>query len=480
MDLALGRDVDQDVAAHLRGARQPPVGGQALVVAIGGLEGGERGQVPRLGDDAVLRELAEALGHLAAAADPAPAADRVDVDPERARGVEDRRPLGEPSATAGRREDDERVVGHGRWGRQATATARRLTRRRGDLALGRRFAMGDDPAGAIGVVAHQHVGGHDAGLDLGHQRVGDGRRHPGGDRHRQERRVDPLAVRQPEADVARATRRVDAELFAQAADEGEDLLTGLRQRPDRHDQRVDHDVRARDAVVGSPLDDPLGDREPDVRVHADPGVVVADGDDRGAVLADQRQDALEALLLTGHRVEQRLAPVDREPGLERLDDRRVDRQRQVGQALDELDGPGQDGRLVGEGDAGVDVEHVGAGLDLGDHVALDAAEVAGLHLLGQELATGRVDALADDDERAVEADHGFARVGADDGVCHVAEISDVVAGGRIGPSATPPVWMSSARWCFVYSASSRSASALTTASRSSSAQAVWVLRHSAM
>ena len=32
-------------------------------------------------------------------------------------------------------------------------------------------------------------------------------------------------------------------------------------------------------------------------------------------------------------------------------------------------------------------------------VALDAAEVAGLHLLGQELAAGRVDPLADDDER---------------------------------------------------------------------------------
>ena len=30
-----------------------------------------------------------------------------------------------------------------------------------------------------------------------------------------------------------------------------------------------------------------------------------------------------------------------------------------------------------------------------------------------------------------------------------AEISDVVAGGRTGPPATPPVWISSARWCFV-------------------------------
>ena len=174
---------------------------------------------------------------------------------------------------------------------------------------------------------------------------------PAGDRHRQEGRVDALAVRQPEADVRGAAGRVDLELLAQPADEREDLLAGLRQRADRHDQRVDDDVRARDAVVGGPLDDPLGDREPDVRVLADAGVVVADRHDRGAVLADERQDALEALLLAGHRVDQRLALVDREPRLERLDDRRVDRQRQVGQGLDELDRLGQDRRLVGERDA---------------------------------------------------------------------------------------------------------------------------------
>ena len=109
------------------------------------------------------------------------------------------------------------------------------------------------------------------------------------------------------------------------------------------------------------------------------------------------------------RVDERLALVDGEPGLERLDDRRVDRQRHVGERLDELDGLGQDRRLVGQRDAGVDVEHVRAGLDLGERVALDPAEVAGLHLLGQQLAAGRVDALADDDERPVEADDDLAR-----------------------------------------------------------------------
>ena len=72
--------------------------------------------------------------------------------------------------------------------------------------------------------------------------------------------------------------------------------------------------------------------------------------------------------------------------------------------LHELHGSRQQGRLVGQRDAGVDVEHVGAGLDLGHGIGLDAAEVAAHHLLGQQLATGRVDPLADHHERPVEAD----------------------------------------------------------------------------
>ena len=78
----------------------------------------------------------------------------------------------------------------------------------------------------------------------------------------------------------------------------------------------------------------------------------------------------------------------------------------------------QQRRLVGERDAGVDVEHVGAGLDLGDGVGLDAAEVAGLHLLGEQLAAGRVDPLADHHERAAEPDHHLPGRRAQDGVGH--------------------------------------------------------------
>ena len=120
---------------------------------------------------------------------------------------------------------------------------------------------------------------------------------------------------------------------------------------------------------------------------------------------DEREHALHLLVLAGDRVDERLALVDGEAGLERLDDRRVDRERHVRDRLHELDRVREDRRLVGERDAGVDVEHLRARLDLRDRVGDDGVEVAGRHLLGELLAAGRVDPLADDDERPVEADH---------------------------------------------------------------------------
>src|SRR3954453_10950222 len=109
MDLALRRDVDEDVATDLGRARQTAVRSKSFFVAIGRFERGERRQVVRLRDDPMLGKLAKALRHLAAAADPASATDRVDVDAERTCRVQDRRPFREPATAPGRSEDDERV-----------------------------------------------------------------------------------------------------------------------------------------------------------------------------------------------------------------------------------------------------------------------------------------------------------------------------------------------------------------------------------
>ena len=78
-------------------------------------------------------------------------------------------------------------------------------------------------------------------------------------------------------------------------------------------------------------------------------------------------------------------------------------------ALHELDRLREDCRLVRERDAGVDVEHLRARLDLRERVGDDGLVVARRHLLGELLAARRIDPLADDHERPVEADHDLLR-----------------------------------------------------------------------
>ena len=133
-------------------------------------------------------------------------------------------------------------------------------------------------------------------------------------------------------------------------------------------------------------------------------VVVRERDHRGAVTCDDRQDRLEPLVLAGDGVDERLALVRAEPGFERLDHRRVDAERQIGQALDERDRRAHQLDLVGERIADVDVEHVGAAGNLLRDVQLDAGQVAVLQLCLKLLAARRVDALADHAERALGAD----------------------------------------------------------------------------
>ena len=206
--------------------------------------------------DPVLRELPLAHDDLAAAADPASAAHRVEVHAERASGREQVRPVREPPALAGRGEDDERLRlgAHDAGGASATsAPAPRLPGPAAAAAAagaGRLLAEPRDPLLAVRVVAHHHVGGHHRGAHLGVQRARDRRRHPRRDRHRQERAVQRVAVRQTEADVGRAARRVHAQLVVQPTNQREHLPSRRAHRADRHHQRVDDDVLLGDPVVG--------------------------------------------------------------------------------------------------------------------------------------------------------------------------------------------------------------------------------------
>ena len=106
VDLGLGRHVDQQIAADLRVTPEPAVRGEAIAFAVALLGLGERDQVVGRARDPVLRERAAHRHHLAAPADPAAPADRVEVDAERTGGVEHARTVGNLAAPARGGEDD--------------------------------------------------------------------------------------------------------------------------------------------------------------------------------------------------------------------------------------------------------------------------------------------------------------------------------------------------------------------------------------
>ena len=189
-------------------------------------------------------------------------------------------------------------------------------------------------------------------------------------------------------------------------------------------------------MVEGAFDNFFGDCQPDFGVFRDAGFVVGDADHSGAILFDQRQHGFQPFFFAGHRVDQRLALVDGEPALQCGDDRGVDREGGVGDRLHDLDGCGQDGGFVGQRDAGVDVQHMGAGRQLGVGILDHAREVAGGHFCRQFFASGRVDAFADDDKRAVGADADLFGVGTDSCfhlralLCSVGQLQRAALAGR--------------------------------------------------
>ena len=112
VDLARLRHVRHEVPRDAGLAGEAVALLQPAGLALALLPVGRLRQVVRRGDDAVLGELALAHPDLAAGADPAPPAHRIEVDPEAAGGGEERRSGREPAPAPGGGEDDEGVVSH--------------------------------------------------------------------------------------------------------------------------------------------------------------------------------------------------------------------------------------------------------------------------------------------------------------------------------------------------------------------------------
>ena len=368
--------------------------------------------------DAVLRVLAFAHHDLAATADPPPAAHRVEVDAERAGRVEHAGPgangprLPEGVKTTERvrraltapacRSATPAVGARAAPPRPAAAPSRRRRRRLlADTAPIHVAQSGSCPSSTSAAPM--------ARADLLVQRVGDRRRQPGAPRPwpgtRRTARAgagSPNATFDaPHVELTRSSSRSRRRMWNTCRPAVAIAPIGITSGSTTTSSRGIPWSAARSTIR-------LRHLEPHVRVLGDARLVVGDRHHGGAVLRHQRQHPLQALVLAGHGVDQRLALVRGEPGLQRLDDRRVDAQRDVGHRLHQADRLRQDPRLVGQRDAGVHVEHLRAGLDLGHRVGQHRREVAGRHLRGQLLAPGRVDPLADQHEGPVEPDHHLA------------------------------------------------------------------------
>ena len=223
VELALGRDVDDEVTGDAGRAAEAASLRETTIGRVPRLHLGGRREVEAVETIAVLRVLALGDLDLAAAADAAAAADRVEVDAEPPRRLEHGRAVLEPSSPAGRGEDDECV------GRRHDAALRRPSRpprRPRVTSPPGRVPVPGDPVRAVRVVAHQHVGRLHRLEHLRVERARDRRGEAGRDRHREERRVQGRPVR--EARSSRSTRRRSCSRRAPRAGVGRSGTPGAR------------------------------------------------------------------------------------------------------------------------------------------------------------------------------------------------------------------------------------------------------------
>ena len=183
---------------------------------------------------------------------------------------------------------------------------------------------------------------------------------------------------------------------------------------DRQDVDVEDDVFGREAgLLGEQLVGALADGDLVVLGDGLPLFVERHHDHRGAVAADQPGLAEELFLapLQADRVDDRLALHALEPRLDDAPLGAVDHDRDLGDARvgrDQVQEPGHRLLAVDQALVHVDVEDVGAPLDLVARHGQRGLEVAALDQAGKPLRAGDVGPLADHDEVGLGADRPAA------------------------------------------------------------------------
>ena len=86
--------------------------------------------------------------------------------------------------------------------------------------------------------------------------------------------------------------------------------------------------------------------------------------------------------------------------------------------MHQLYGFGENSRLVGERNTGVDIQHVSTGCDLRQRITLHTTVITDFHFFGHDLAPGRIDSLTNQYEGALKADDQFSGGRADNRFRH--------------------------------------------------------------
>ena len=183
---------------------------------------------------------------------------------------------------------------------------------------------------------------------------------------------------------------------------------------DGEGQRVKDQIVDGEAVLRRNADDFPGHGDSPVRRLRDAVLIQEQAHDHGAVLRRQGEYLAADLLPPVRRIDHRLAVVDPHSGFHRRVVGRVNLQRERVYALELLHGADQHLLLVNSRDADVDIQNLCPGLLLlrpfPEHIAVVLRGKGFLQLF----LAGRVDPLADQDRRLVQADRLCPPEGGDD------------------------------------------------------------------
>ena len=171
---------------------------------------------------------------------------------------------------------------------------------------------------------------------------------------------------------------------------------------DGHREAVYDDVLGRNAVLRRARVNLLRDAHAPLDILRNSLFIEGKTYHHAAVLCDQREHGLKALLLAVYGVNHRLAVVEAKTALQRLQIRRVELQRQRRDTLESGHHRLHHLRLVDLRKAHVHIQHVRAGLFLLYALLQDVLDIARSERLFKALLAGRVDALADDNGALAE------------------------------------------------------------------------------